>query len=135
MSRIARFIFEWRTVLVAVLGSISIIVLADFVLVVLFGFQFRSSARFIFGSNDKETFLSLLFIEGALISGAGAVVASGMSESKITVPSQSSASSSYRVEKLLSQRTEQRKKAISTGIFLMLIGAPLLAIPFILSII
>jgi hypothetical protein len=131
MARIFKAVSEWKKVLVVILASVLVLILADFILAFIFGSQTRSSAAFIFGSNDKATFTSLLFIEGGFIFGAGAFFASGISETKIAA--QSNPASPYLMEKLSSQRPEHRKKQISTGVLLMLIGGSVLVISFILA--
>lgn len=127
MSRILKVIIEWKSVLAPVL----VLIPADFVLAFLFGSLIRSSFPFIFGRNDIETFISLAFLEGSVIFGLGAFFASGISE-RTSVPA--TPADVYRIEKLSLQRSERRKRQISTGVFLMLIGGLLLAICFILAI-
>jgi hypothetical protein len=131
MARISKAVSEWKKVLLTILASALVLMIADFILAFLFGSQIRSSAAFIFGNNNKETFISLLFIEGAFVFGAGAFFASGIPQTRVAAPS--GPASPYIIEKLSSQRPEDRKKQISTGVFLILIGGLLLVTSFILA--
>ncbi len=99
----------------------------------MYGGSLRASAGWLFGRNDIETFGSLLFIEGAMLVGVGATVAAGFSEN-LAAPVRSP-STPHMVEKISMDRAERREKQISSGILLMLIGAPLLIITIILTII
>lgn len=110
-----------------------LIIFADFVVAFLYGVALRASLGWGFGRNDIETFGSLLFIEGALLVGVGATVAAGFSEN-VAAPIRSP-STPYMVEKISKDRAEHREKQISTGILLMLIGAPLIIITIILTVI
>ena len=132
MSRNLKVIIEWKKILVAVLSPMLVLILADFVLAFLFGSQIRSISPFVFGRNDKETFISLVFLEGGVIFALGAFFASGKTEKITSVPA--TPADIYKIEKLFPQRPEDREKQISTGILLMLVGGPLLAISFILAI-
>lgn len=109
------------------------IILADFVAAFFYGAHLRTYAEWLFGSNDTETFGSLLFIEGALIVGLGALIAAGYSEN-MEASARGSPRTPYVVEKLSEQRADLRQKQISTGFLLMLVGAPLLIIPILLII-
>ena len=109
-----------------------LIILADFIVASLHGVTLRVSAGWLFGRNDTETFGSLLFIEGAVLVGIGAIIAAGYSEN-VAAPVRSP-STPYMVEKISKDRAEFREKQISTGILLMLIGAPLIIIPIFLTI-
>jgi hypothetical protein len=128
-----RVISGWKKVFIVFAVSDASIILIDFIAAFLYGLQLRSYAGWLFGSNDKTTFLSLLFIEGALTLGLGALIAAGFSENRMTPPL-NSPSAPYVVEKLSEQRAEFREKQISTGLLIMLIGAPLIILPIILSI-
>jgi len=70
----------WKKALATVLVFEIAILVADLVLVALFGLQLRSFSSSVFGNSYKETLASLLFIEGGLALGAGAVYFSGMCE-------------------------------------------------------
>jgi hypothetical protein len=119
-----RLISGWKKVLIIFAVSDILIMLVDLVVVYLFGGQFRSYAGWLFGSNDKETLGSLLFIEGALIVGIGASLVAGYAEN--TMQPARSPSTPYVVEKISTQRGEFREEQISVGLMLMLIGAPLI---------
>jgi hypothetical protein len=126
-----RFASGWKKVLIIFAISDVLIVLADFVATFFYGSHLRTEAGWLFGSNDKETFGSLLFIEGALIVGVGAALAAGFAENRMSPPL-GSPSAPYDVEKISETRAEFREKQISTGLRLMLLGAPLIIIPILL---
>ena len=109
-----------------------IIVLADFFIAFFYGDILRTSAGMFFGGNDTETFGGLLFIEGAILVGIGAILAAGYSENVI-IPYRDP-STAYRVEKISKDRAEFREKQISTGLLLMIIGAPLIILTIFLII-
>ena len=109
-----------------------LIVLADYIAAFLYGVALRASAGWLFGNNDTETFGSLLFLEGAILVGVGAILAAGYSENAAAPVS--SPSTAYAVEKISRDRAEHREKQISSGILLILIGAPLIIITIILTI-
>jgi hypothetical protein len=96
----------------------------DLIAVFFYGTQIRLTAEWIFGSDDKTTFGSLLFMEGALILGIGALLAGGFAEGRIHASK--APSTSYVAEKLSKQRAEFREAQISTGLLLMLTGLPLI---------
>jgi len=133
MQRVSKAVSEWKGILVTVLVSIFAIMLADFVLVLLFGSQIRSFAVAVFGSNDVETLVSLLFLEGGFCSLLGALLAIGFAELKIVSPFNPAAP--CILTKISSQREEHRRKQISAGTFLILVGGPLLAIALIYALI
>jgi len=108
-----------------------LIIFADFIVAFLYGVSLRASAGWLFGRNDMETFGSLLFIEGAMLVGVGATVAAGFSEN-VAAPVRGP-STPYMVERISRDRAEHREKQISSGILLMLIGAPLIIITIILT--
>ena len=110
-----------------------LIILTDFVVTFFYGVHLRAYADWLFGSTDIETFGSLLFIEGTIIVGVGALIAAGFSENRMA-SSRGSPATPYVVEKLSEQRAEFREKQISTGFLLMFVGAPLLVIPVLLII-
>ncbi|MFC1487166.1 hypothetical protein ACFLRN_05715 [Thermoproteota archaeon] len=72
----------------------------------------------------KQFFTNLLFIEGGLTIGIGALLAGGFAENKLT-PTKSP-STNYSVEKISKQSPEFRQEQISTGLLLMLTGLPLI---------
>ena len=109
-----------------------LVILVDFIVAFLYGVTLRTSAGWLFGNNDTETFGTLLFLEGAILVGIGAIIAAGYSENVIAPVR--SPSTPYIAEKISKDRTEFREKQISTGILLMLIGAPLIIIPIFLTI-
>jgi len=67
---------------------------------------------------------SLLFIEGALTIGVGALLAGGFAENRMYLTK--GPSTPYIIEKLAKERSEFREEEISTGLLLMLAGLPLL---------
>jgi hypothetical protein len=109
-----------------------LIILTDYIVAFLYGVTLRASAGWLFGRNDVETFGSLLFIEGAILVGVGAIIAAGFSEN-VAAPVRSP-STAYMVEKISKNRAEHRENQISTGILLMLIGAPLIIVTIFLTI-
>jgi hypothetical protein len=133
MSRIRKAICERKRIIVAVLASVIVFVLANLVLAFLFGSQIRSSSPFAFGTNNRDTFMSLVFLEGGTIFGLGAFFASGISD--IRTNSQANPRNAIRTEKTVSYVPEQGKKLMSTGTFLMLVGCQLLAISVLLVIV
>jgi hypothetical protein len=128
-----RYISGWKKFLILLAILDTAIILADFVAAFFYGARLRAYANWLFGSNDTETFGSLLFIEAALIIGVGALIAAGYSENMEASP-RGSPRTPYVAEKLSEQRAEFREKQISTGFLLMLVGAPLLTIPILLII-
>jgi hypothetical protein len=115
-----------KKILIIFAVSDILVMLVDLVVVYLFGGQFRSYAGWLFGSNNKETLGSLLFIEGALIVGIGASLAAGYAETSMQ-PARSP-STPYVTEKISAQRGEFREEQISLGLMLMLVGVPLIII-------
>ena len=109
-----------------------LIILADYIVAFLYGGTLRASAGWLFGNNDKETFGSLLFLEGAILVGIGAIIAAGYSENVIIHHRRPS--TAYTVEKISRDRGEFREKQISSGILSILIGAPLIIITIFLTI-
>ena len=128
-----KFISGWKKFLIILAISEALIILADFLAAFFYGVQLRAYAGWLFGSNDKETFGSLMFLEGAITIGLGAAIAAGFSENRMTPPL-NSPSAPVVVEELSEQRAEFREKQISTGFLLMLIGAPLVLITVLLII-
>ena len=104
----------------------------DLIAVFLYGTQIRLTAEWIFGSDDKTTLGSLLFIEGALIIGTGALLAGGHAESRLQASK--APSTPYVAEKLSKQRAEFREAQISTGFLLMLTGLPLIIMAILSSV-
>jgi len=109
----------WKKLLAAVLISEIAIAAVDIVLVALFGSQLRSFATFVFGNNGAETAASLLFIEGGLVFGAGAVFFSGGVENV-------GGTHPIVLDKRLEQRQQMRGQQRFFGMTLMLVGGPLL---------
>ena len=122
----------WKKVLIMFAIFEILIILADFIVAFLYGITLRNSAGWLFGRNDTETFGSLLFVEGAILVGIGAIISAGYSENVIAPVR--SPSTPYIVEKISKQRAEFREKQISTGTLLMLLGAPLIVITIFLLI-
>jgi len=118
----------WKKAIIVVAFVSVLIFVFDIIVVFLFGTQIRLTAAWIFGNEDKTTLTNLLFIEGALIIGTGALLAGGYSESRIQ--GTKAPSTAYVSEKLAKQRAEFRENQISTGLLLMLTGLP----PVIMSI-
>ena len=127
-----RSISGWKKVLILFAIFEILIILADFIVAFLYGIALRTYAGWIFGRNDTETFGSLLFFEGAILVGIGAIIAAGYSENVIVQPS--TPSTAYIAEKTSKDRREFREKQISTGILLMLLGAPLIIMTIFLNI-
>ncbi|MCZ2809514.1 MAG: hypothetical protein O2V44_09185 [Candidatus Bathyarchaeota archaeon] len=113
----------WKKAIIVMAIFNVLIVFIDLIVIFFYGPQIRLSAAWLFGSEDKTTLSSLLFIEGALIIGVGALLAGGFAENRMhptNVPS-----TPYTVEKISKQRSEFREEQISTGLLLMLAGVPL----------
>ena len=127
-----RSISGWKKVLILFSIFEILIILADFIVAFLYGIALRTYAGWIFGRNDTETFGSLLFLEGAILVGVGAIMAAGYSE--MVIVHHRRPSTAYTVEKISKDRGEFREKQISTGILLILIGAPLIIITIFLVI-
>ena len=118
----------WKKALVTISVSEIAIIVVNLALVALFGSQFRAFAYSIFGNGDKETLASLLFIEGGLIFGAGAVYFSGVGENvRATHP--------IVLDKGLEQHQEMRAQRESFGKTLMFIGGLLIIVSVILYLI
>ncbi len=114
----------WKKVL-TIIAFFNVLILAiDLIAVFLYGTQIRLTAEWLFGSDDKTTLGSLLFMEGALIIGTGALLAGGFAEGRIQASK--APSTPYVTEKLSKQRAEFREAQISTGLLLMLTGLPLI---------
>lgn len=110
---------------ITIMAFFNVLIFAiDLVAVFLYGTQIRLTATWLFGSDDKTTLSSLLFIEGALIIGTGALLAGGYAEGRMHTPK--APSTPYVAEKLSKQRAEFRENQISTGLLLMLTGLPLI---------
>jgi MFS family permease len=133
MARIRKATRERKRMVVSALASVAVLILADFVLALLFGSQIRSSSPFAFGINDEDTSMSLLFLEGGITFGLGAFFASGIADTRATI--ETNARNADGIEKSVSRVAEQRKKLMSAGTVLMLIGGLLLAISFFLAIV
>jgi type VI protein secretion system component VasK len=124
-----RNISGWKKVIIIMAFFNVLIFTIDLIAVVLYGTQIRLAAAWLFGSDDKTTLSSLLFIEGALIIGTGALLAGGFAEGRMHAPRGSSAP--YATEKLSKERAEFREAQISTGLLLMLTGLPLIILSII----
>ena len=122
----------WKKVLFIFVLFEILIIFVDSVIAFFYGVALRTSAGMLFGGNDIETFGSLLFIEGAVLVGIGAILAAGYSENLIV--QHRGPSTAYQTEKISKDCAEIREKQISTGILLMLIGAPLIVLTIFLSI-
>ncbi|MGD9130577.1 MAG: hypothetical protein PVH73_03260 [Candidatus Bathyarchaeota archaeon] len=114
----------WKKVITIMAFFNVLIFTIDLIAVFLYGTQIRLTAEWIFGNDDKTTLGSLLFIEGALIIGTGALLAGGYAEGRIHASK--APSTPYAAEKLSKQRAEFREAQISTGLLLMLTGLPLI---------
>jgi len=114
----------WKKVITIMAFFNVLIFVIDLIAVILYGTQIRLTATWLFGSDDKTTLSSLLFIEGALIIGTGALLAGGYAEGRMHAPK--APSTPYVAEKLSKQRAEFRENQISTGLLLMLTGLPLI---------
>ncbi len=99
-------------------------IISDLLIVSFFGPALSSSASYIFGTTFKENLLSLMFVEGAILLGMGALSAGGFSESGMTRTQGPKAA--YDVEKLSPGRPERRREQTRVGAVLMLVGAVLL---------
>jgi hypothetical protein len=133
VSRVRKIIGERRKIAVAVLALILVLILANFFLAFLFGDQIRSTSPFAFGTDDKDTFISLVFLEGGVVFGLGAFLASGIQDIRET--GQTNARNVLGTERTVSQVPRQKKKLMSAGTFLMLVGSHLLAISVFLAIV
>jgi hypothetical protein len=132
-SRTLEAIRKRRKIIAAALASVVVLILADFVLAFLFGSKIRSSSPFAFGTNDEDTLISLLFLEGGVIFGLGGFFASGIADTRATT--QTNARDVYGIEKPVTMVAEQKKKLVSAGTVFMLIGGQLLAISFFLTVV
>ena len=115
----------WKKAITIMVFFNVLIFVIDLIAVVFYGTQIRLTAAWIFGNDDKTTLSSLLFIEGALIIGTGAMLAGGYAENRIQ--SAKAPSTAYVTEKLSRQRAEFRENQISTGLLLMLTGLPIVS--------
>jgi len=106
-----------------------LIFVIDLIATFLYGTQIRLAAAWLFGSDNKTTLSSLLFIEGAFIIGTGALLAGGFAEGRIH--SSKAPSAPYVTEKLSKERAEFREAQISTGLLLMLTGLPFIILSII----
>ena len=113
----------WKKAIIIMAIFNVLIVFLDLIVIFFYGTQIRLTAAWLFGSENKTTLSSLLFIEGALTIGVGALLAGGFAENRIHPPR--APSTPYVVEKLSKQRPEFREEQISTGLLLMLAGVPL----------
>jgi hypothetical protein len=114
----------WKKV-ITIMAFFNVLIFAiDLIAVFFYGTQIRLTAPWVFGSDDKTTLGSLLFIEGALIVGTGALLSGGSAEGRIQASK--APSTAYVAEKLSKQRAEFRETQISTGLLLMLTGLPLI---------
>lgn len=119
----------WKRV-IAVMAFFNVLIFViDLIAIFLYGTQIRLAAAWLFGGDDKTTLSSLLFIEGALIIGAGALLAGGFAEGRMHSPK--APSTPYVAEKLSKERAEFRENQISTGLLLMLTGLPLIILSII----
>jgi type VI protein secretion system component VasK len=114
----------WKKSIIVIAFFNVLIIVIDIIAVFLYGTQIRLTAAWIFGNDNKTTLTNLLFIEGALITGTGALLAGGYAEGRIQ--SAKAPSTAYVAEKLSKQRAEFRENQISTGLLLMLTGLPLI---------
>jgi len=113
----------WKKAIIIMAIFNVLIVFLDLIVIFFYGPQIRLSVAWLFGSEDKTTLSSLLFIEGALIIGIGALLAGGFTENRMHPPNVPS--TPYTVEKISKQCSEFRDEQISTGLLLMLAGVPL----------
>jgi hypothetical protein len=115
---------KWKKAFIVLVIFNVLVVIIDLIVIFLYGSQIIDSMGWLFGNENKTILTNLLFIEGALTIGIGALLAGGYSENKLT-PTKSP-STSYSVEKLSKQRMEFRKEQISTGLLIILAGLPLI---------
>ncbi len=102
---------------------LTVTIIVDLVLVYFFG-TLLSSWAYIFGSTFKENFLALLFLEGAVFLGVGALFVGGVLENRM--PSTTGPKSAYDAEMLSKDRADRRQQQISVGIMLMVLGGLLI---------
>jgi type VI protein secretion system component VasK len=123
-------VFGLRTVLMKAACFWLALVIADFVMVYLFGPQLWSYAGYFFGSDIRTTLIVIMFIEGAVIFAIGAVWASGSMET--TFEGDNLMTNPYYQHEQWKQRREQTEGQNATGKILMFVGGPLLIASFIL---
>ena len=114
----------WKKVIIIISLFNVLALFINFVLLSFYGIQIKVKLAWILGSEDKIILSNLLFFEGALIIGIGALLAGGFAENRMhrtNVPS-----TPYVVEKMSKQRSNFRDKQISTGFLLILAGLPLI---------
>ena len=117
---------KWKkTIFVTIVFNV-LVVFTDIVVLSLFNTQIKVTLTWILGSEDRTILSNLLFIEGALTIGIGALLAGGFAENRLTKIL--SPSARYSVEKLSKKRGRSRQEQISTGFLLMLAGLPLIII-------
>jgi len=80
MSRVMKRVFGLRTVLMKAACFWLALVIADFVMVYLFGPQIWSYAGYFFGNDVRITLGVLMFIEGGVLLALGTLWASGSME-------------------------------------------------------
>lgn len=98
----------WKKAIIVMAIFNVLIVFLDLIVIFFYGTQIRLTAAWLFGSENKTTLSSLLFIEGALTIGVGALLAGGFAENRMhptNVPS-----TPYTVEKISKQRSEFREE-------------------------
>jgi len=117
---------EWKKAATIVIFFNAIVFAVDLIVVHFYGNPIRLTASWLFGSDDKTTLSSFLFIEAALVIGTGALLAGGFIENGMH--SARSPSTPYVTEKLSKQRAEFRETQLSTGLLMMLTGSPLLVL-------
>lgn len=114
-----------KVVIIIVIFNVSVVAI-NLILIFFYGTQVRSNLEWLLGSEDKIILSNLLFVEGAVTVGIGALLAAGFAENRMQGPR--GPSTPYIVEKLAKQRSEFREKQISTGLLLILAGLPLIII-------
>jgi hypothetical protein len=121
-----------RSIILKAAGFWFSLVLADYLTVYFFGAQFWSYAGYFFGNNTTITLAVLVFVEGAMILTLGLVWASGAMET--VFQGSNLQTNPYYRQQDWRQRKEQTQKQNEAGKILILGGAPILLVSFILLI-
>lgn len=122
----------WKKAIIIIVIFNILVVSINLIVISFYGAQVRSNIEWFLGNEDKTILSNLLFIEGAVTIGIGALLAAGFAESRIQRAN--TPSTPYVVEKLSKQRQEFREKQISTGFLLMLAGLPLIILAILTAI-
>lgn len=122
--------FEAKNVLIRAGCFWFALIIADLVLVYLFGPQIWSYAGYFFGNDARITLSVLIFIEGGVLLALGLVWASGSMET--TFEGDNLMTNPYYQKEQWKQRREQTEGQNVTGKILIFVGGPLLIAAFIL---